>query len=85
MGPSKKAWFQELARYAVLSEEAHVPTKLVGQKPETVRFGIADSTLSHLSENYTLITADRHLSGYLEDSGKQVLNFNHIRPLWMFS
>jgi hypothetical protein len=82
-GTLRDEWFTELAKYAIVTDEAHVPTQVVGAKSETIRFGIADSALSHLSQNYTVITAEFRLSGYLEKLGREVLNFNHLRHIWM--
>lgn len=82
-GSDRAMWFTELARYATLATEAHIPTSLLGSQPETIRFGFADSALRQLSKEFVVVTAEHRLSGYLEDRDAQVLNFNHLRPLWM--
>lgn len=84
-GILRDAWYKELAAFAVVTDEVHVATKIVGSRNETVRFGIADSALSYLSDRYTLVTAEYRLSGYLEDAGAHVVNFNHLRSLWIFA
>lgn len=82
-GNQRHAWFSSLAEFSLITEENHVPTRLLGPRPETVRFGIADSALAYLSESVVLITADRPISGYLQSQGKQVLNFHNLRPIWL--
>jgi hypothetical protein len=82
-GDQRQDWFMKLASFALMTEESHVPTRLLGTRNETIRFGIADSALASLSETVVLITAERPLSGYLQSQGKQVLNFHNLRPLWL--
>jgi hypothetical protein len=82
-GRQREQWFTELASYGKLVRETHIPTKLLGQQIETIRFGFPDSALKQLSGSTVVITAEHRLSGYLEDRGGQVLNFNHLRLLWM--
>jgi len=84
-GAQRESWFEELAKFAVITDEAHVATKIVGLSDQIVRFGVADAALSYLSDKYTLITAEYRLSGYLEEAGQQVVNFNHLRPLWILA
>jgi hypothetical protein len=69
--------FSELARFAVITDEAHVGTQSLLSN-EVIRFGVTDAALSNLSMNYTLITAEYRLSGYLADSVRRVINFNHL-------
>jgi hypothetical protein len=76
-GPLRTAWFSELARFAVITDEAHVGTQSLLSN-EVIRFGVTDAALSNLSMNYTLITAEYRLSGYLADSVRRVINFNHL-------
>jgi len=84
-GSLRDSWFSGLAEFAKVTAEAHVATQILGVRSETVRFGVADSALSYLSDEYTLITSEYRLSGYLESVGQQVLNFNNLRPLWIFA
>jgi hypothetical protein len=82
-GANRDAWFAKLAQYSILTMEAHIPTKSLGDCPETIRFGITDSALTQLSVNFVLLTAEHRISGYLQSINKQVLNFNNLRPYWM--
>ncbi|NYF89070.1 hypothetical protein RBB79_05945 [Tunturiibacter empetritectus] len=78
-GSLRSDWFLQLQAYAFITIESHVPIQTIGKKAETVRFGVTDSALSHLSNNHTILTAEFRLSGYLESIGREVLNFNHLR------
>ena len=82
-GRQRNLFYANLASYAVTSREAHVSTTQLGAQSETVRFGFADSALCQLCRQSVIITSEYRLSGYLADQGKQVLNFNNLRPLWM--
>jgi hypothetical protein len=83
-GLVRDKWYTELAQFALITHEAHVETQTLGKRIETIEFGVTDSALSYLSDDYTLITSEYRLSGYLQEAGKEVLNFNHLRPLWIF-
>jgi hypothetical protein len=82
-GPQRSAWFERLAEFCLLTKENHVATTLLGDRVETVRFGVADSALAYLSDSVVLLTAEHRISGYLQDRGKQVLNFHNLRPIWL--
>lgn len=82
-GHQRDRWFAHLAEYGAIIREIHVPTQLLGRQIETTKFGFPDSALKQLSHATVVITAEYRLSGYLENQGTQVLNFNHLRPLWM--
>ena len=84
-GRQRDLFYSALAAYAVSSRETHVPTAQLGANAETVRFGFADAALCQLCRESVVITTEYRLSGYLADQGKQVLNFNNLRPLWMGS
>jgi hypothetical protein len=78
-GSLRTEWYSALAKYAVVTDEIHVPSKTVGLLPEVARFGITDAALRNLAEFYTVITLEYRLSGYLQSLGLKVVNFNHLR------
>lgn len=78
-GRLRLEWYQALARYAIVTEEVHVPTATVGALPEVQRFGISDAALRKLAETHTIITSEFRLTGYLQHLGLEVINFNHVR------
>ncbi len=82
-GELRDRWFAQLASFAVETDEVHVSTQQAGRLPELVRFGFTDAVLAKLSKTHVLITAEYRLAGYLEKDGRQVVNFNNLRPLWL--
>ncbi len=52
--------------------------KLIDQ-PEFNSFGLTDTALSKLSAEAVVITVDFRLSGKIEASGGNAINFNHHR------
>lgn len=82
-GSARDKWFAELGKFGTTTDEKHVPTKTVSAQRELIPFGMADSALTVLSLEHTVITAEWRLSGYLEANGRRVINFNHLRPLWI--
>ncbi len=82
-GALRDAWFEQLAQFAMTTEEAHVGTETVGTQTEFWPFGVTDSALSYLAQENTMISCDGRLCSYLERCGRKVINFNHLRPLWM--
>jgi len=44
------------------------------------KFGLTDALLLKLSERHLIITADFPLARRLETLGRDVINFNHLRP-----
>ena len=82
-GWRRQQWYEGLARFARVTSEAHVPTALLTDHDLFVPFGVTDAALGILSEEHVLITAEYRLSGRLAETGRYVLNFNHLRPLWM--
>lgn len=82
-GQLRDDWFETLANYAITTTEHHVPVRTLGNKTETVRFGIADSALSVLVEDHVLLTSEYRLWGYLKSLGLEAVNFNHLRSGWL--
>ncbi len=78
-GQLRTDWYKALAEYAVVTAEAHVATSAVGKLPEVIRFGVTDAALRQLAQSHTVITVEFRLSGYLEQIGLDVINFNHLR------
>jgi len=84
-GEKRRAWFAELASYAVVTRERHAPTASLGNLPEAISFGFADAALCFLNKQTVLITAEYRLYGHLVSTSSEVLNFNHLRSLWMLA
>jgi len=44
------------------------------------KFGLTDAILMKLAEKHLIVTVDFPLAHRLETSGRDVANFNHLRP-----
>jgi hypothetical protein len=82
-GGLRNLWFQQLAQFATDTNEVHLATQVIGRDAELVRFGFTDAVLARLSDTHVLITSDFRLVGVLQDAGRQALNFNNLRTLWL--
>ena len=79
-GVLREDWFGSLAEFTSITDESHVPTQTLPKLPEFVTFGVTDAALTALTEDHVVITLEHRLSGYLQREGKNVINFNHLRP-----
>jgi len=82
-GYKRMEWYQQLASFTRVTEEAHVATKVVGANASMEIFGVTDAALSELCASHVLLTTEYRLSGHLVAQGKNVLNFNHFRTVWI--
>ena len=65
-------------------DEEYVHSKEVVKRQEFVRLGLADATLLELSSRgATVVTTDLSLYLAIMDSGKEAVNFNHIRNSYL--
>jgi hypothetical protein len=78
---TRAAWFSLLAEFAVNTDDRSPELKLLARKDEFVRFGVTDSALTELADEYQVLTTDFRLSGYLRSLGKYALNFSDLRNL----
>jgi rRNA-processing protein FCF1 len=76
---TRQAWFGLLADFSLNTTENTPLLKILARQEEFVRFGITDSALSSLSEQYHVLTTDYRLSNYLRSSGRHVLNFRDLQ------
>lgn len=84
-GKKRQVWFEQLASYALVTRETHAPTAVLGSLPEAVDYGFADAALCFLNKETVLITTEYRLYGHLASRSGEVLNFNHLRSLWMLA
>jgi hypothetical protein len=70
-----------LAQFAANTDDLSPSLKLLAGKQEFIRFGITDSALTELADEYQVLTMDYRLSGYLRNAGKHVLNFSDLRSI----
>jgi len=80
--PAKTAYFEQFARGIDTLDEQYVASATVCQTEPFPKLGLTDSGIIYLARNnYLVLTDDLALSGILEKTGIDVLNFNHIRVL----
>jgi len=70
---------QELKHYIHAHREHYEAASLLCERGEFEKLGLADTGLSRLSSESTVITTDHHLAGKIQASGGSVVNFNHAR------
>jgi hypothetical protein len=77
---SKDDYFAAFARKIEMLDERQVPSKEIAKKPHFRRFGLTDSAIVQLAQAKILVLSDDlRLCGFLEQSGVDAINFNHIR------
>jgi hypothetical protein len=63
-------------------EEHYTESKNLSQLPHFGKFGLTDAGIVDLAQGrYLVLTDDFRLFGYLQKSGTDAINFNHIRTL----
>lgn len=81
--PVKSEYFKKSASGISLLEEEYVASQDVADMQEFVRFGLTDTGVIHLTRGkYLVLTDDFPLSQYLQSTGVDVINFNHIRSAY---
>ena len=66
--------------------EIYVPSVTVAKSPNLIKYGLTDSTVIDNASNGVLtLTDDFGLYGKLKVSGKDAINFNHLRTIQPFS
>ena len=72
-------WSSLNSTFSVLSE-TYVPSEAAIFKPECARFGLTDTAITTLVRGkYLLLTEDLRLSQFFQNTGGDVVNFNHLR------
>lgn len=78
--------FETFRDFIKSNAESYEESTILSQRHEFFDLGLADTGLSSLSSQFTVITMDFHLSGRIQKAGGAVINFQHtrskrIRPL----
>ncbi len=65
-------------------KELYVESKSVTNDSSFIKLGLTDSVINSLSvKGYLVLTDDLPLFGYLTTTGKEAINFNHIRSEYL--
>jgi hypothetical protein len=75
-------WFgQRLAEFAELA----LASREIGQLESFHRFGLTDAGLAQLADKYVIVTNEWPLTGFLESRKLPVINFTHLRQIWLLA
>jgi len=73
-------FFESVRRLLLTMREDFVPAKELSLHPYFLRFGLADTSITHLAQNgHLVLTDDLPLKLALETQSLPVLNFNYLR------
>ena len=65
-------------------EERFTPSRELAQQPHFPKFGLTDTGIAQSAKgNFLVLTDDFRLAGYLEHHGIDVVNFNHLRMVYL--
>ena len=80
--PMRTEYFKKFAQCITLTNERYLDSHMLAMTNEFIRFGLTDAgTVIVAKEEYLILTDDLRLSQYLQSTGVDVINFNHLRPL----
>jgi hypothetical protein len=78
----KEDWSTHFSKQIqVISEEWISATSLAAG--DFMRLGLTDAGLAELAKTHVVLTLDFPLSSSLESKGLNVINFTHLRSLWL--
>ena len=78
----REAYFLVFRQLASSFDESYKPSKDLCGLPQFSHFGLTDSGIIDLaSETYLVLTDDFRLSGFLQKTGVDVINFEHLKML----
>ena len=78
----KRAYYSIFSDTAGLLTERYTESKRICALEHFKKFGLTDSGIISLAkDNYLVLTDDAPLVGYLQSTGIDVINFNHLRSL----
>lgn len=81
--PAKTACLSVFAEEIAIIDEQYIPSDTVAQTEVYRRLGLTDAGIHSLAQgNYLVLTEDVALDCSLRTTGVDVLNLNHLRPLW---
>lgn len=78
----KRNWSAHFSRQVEVISEEWTPAKAIASNPMLV-FGLTDAALASLASTHVILTLDFPLSNSLESQGLNVINFTHLRSLWL--
>jgi hypothetical protein len=78
---ARPGWFKFLQGFAMDVIEETPSLRMLAQKEEFGRFGVADCALSSLTSDHLIITIDYRFSNYTASLGAPIINFHDLRRM----
>jgi hypothetical protein len=78
----KEDWSTHFSKQVQLISEEWTPAVTIA-RGGFMRLGLTDAALATLAEAHVILTLDFPLSNSLESRGLNVINFTHLRSLWL--
>jgi hypothetical protein len=78
----KKDWSEYFSKQIQLVPEEWTPAATIASG-NFMRLGLTDAALARLASTHLILTLDFPLSNSLESQGLNVINFTHLRSLWL--
>jgi hypothetical protein len=78
----KDDWSEHFSRQIQLIPEEWIPAATIAAD-EFMWLGLTDAGLATLAQTHVILTLDFPLSNSLESRGLNVINFTHLRSLWL--
>jgi hypothetical protein len=78
----KEDWSEHFSRHIEVIPEEWTPAATIATG-DFMWLGLADAALAALATTHVILTIDFPLSNSLESRGLNVINFTHLRSLWL--
>jgi len=78
----KEDWSQYFTKQIQLISEEWTPAATIATG-DFMWLGLTDAALARLASTHVILTLDFPLSNSLESQGLNVINFTHLRSLWL--
>jgi hypothetical protein len=78
----KNTWVAHFSRHIQVIKEDFVSAAAIASGP-LMHLGLTDAGLAALASDHVILTIDFPLSKSLESRGLNVINFTHLRSLWL--
>jgi len=78
----KEDWSEHFSRQIEVIPEEWIPATAIA-KGDFMWLGLTDAALAALATTHVILTIDFPLSNSLETHGLNVINFTHLRSLWL--
>ena len=78
----KEDWAGYFSKQIEVIPEQWIPAATIA-KSDFMALGLIDAALAELATTHVILTLDFPLSNWLESRGLNVINFTHLRSIWL--